>query len=768
MIRERPVVESFDVAYQDSAGVWQNLASKATRATAQRGGKRTGVANQIAVGTMSVDLYGAMDLEIAAQLRPNTPIRIAGRNARPGAIALAEPVPPTDAFFKTASAGAGSVATRLQNRPALDGVPAGNRWSWVGRSIGTAGPTTINTGFSSGYSGGARQMKEIPAASLQTGRRYRVSMRMNDWSAEEAVPMQFQVLWSPVSTFTDYQVIDVGEPRRVDATRYTDLPSVEFLAAETTGIYTVVVLGTKRITFPAGPARNVGAYSVTGFRVEMLPTEPDAVFTGTIVDLQQREELDKNTGRSQIFTTLLATDNVQPLANTKRYGAIAEGGFENWEDRIRRLAASSPVPTDLPRGTTSRVVYTRSGVDGWTALSGSIVPEQFKDSAVDVPPTVWPRRSALYVLYRRTAALTAAIGTLGVQRVLRGLTPGATYRVSVNATIWENTTAAAPSLRIGVAGVGVGPATALPLTPNGVALVTYQFTATGTTHTVQITNGAAVAFQPNQFLSMQIQPVTIVETGRVDPFRLQSTVYEGSLASHFDLACNSTGAYWWVDSHGIAQFRAYSAPDEIVGSWTDNPAELNDPLTFAYTDIDTSFDTKGLVTALTLQQHGAKPGDKGWDADDSATTFDDATGIDRWGVRGDQLDTTIHTGPGFESALAERANDVFAERARTARTITGFQWNAQENPGKALALEIYDRVRVKRGKLVVTARIIGLKHTITPTRWIVDVALTEISTGIPFEQLNTALGTRTFAQWNAIIGSASFAELNADILKGLN
>lgn len=764
MIREYPVINTLDFSYRDEGGTWRTLNNKATKVDVVRGGKRAGVGNKIDVGTLSADLFGDLDLDVRAMLRPGTPIRVAGRNGVAGSALFTQPTPGTGTGWnRTAAPPVATLVPITAARPAKGTVAAGTRlcYGWTPSAAAIIG------------SEDARNTLSRFVSNLPPNRRFRITAQISDWDVSKSAPFRLQASVRIGTAYTEFK----GTPRRPNERLYTDLPTLEFDTYDWDGpsTATVWIAETRRPTVPANSSGVWMGYDVLSFKVEMLPLDPDAVFTGQILDLTQREELDLSTGRSRTFTTILGVDNVSPIANTTRYGAIVEqgGGYENWEDRIRRLAASSPVPCRLPGGNAERRFYTWDGWtrDGWQNLSWSppfandVVP-----TSVNVPPTQWPQSTAFYTqMFNNTAApITTPIGTQGYKRVLTDLTPGATYRIEANATTWENPDNVPSSLRIGIAGLGTGAATAIPPSPQGAAITSYQFTATGRTHTIQISNAAAFTLAPGRWISWQVQAMKVTQVGRQDPYRLQDIVYEGNLASHFDLACNSTGAYWWVDSNGIVQFRAAAEPQALAGSWTDNPNKLDLPGQYAYVDVSTSYDTKGLVTSLTLEQHGmVRKEDGTLAADDYASTFNDALGRERWGVRGDSLDTCLYTGPGFGTALATRAAAVFAERARTARTIVGFKWNAQENTARALTLEIYDSVRVERGKLPVNAQIIGLRHTITPTRWMVDVALTDIKTGVTFDELNRGLNTRTFDQWDTIIGARTFAELNADILKGL-
>lgn len=966
-IREYPVIDTLDVAYQAASGQWVDLNNKATKVDVKRGGKRAGVSNSIDVGSMSLELFGAVDLDTSSALRPNVPIRVAGRDGKPG-----QTIESTQGFFSVYSQSGFTAQTANQARPALDGVPAGTRWSW---SVSIAANTTA-TLTTSPY---PRASRSINAVTLQLGRRYAVSARVNDWDAETAVPLRFAIYYNPTqsSPLTATTVVARGDIRPTDATRYSDLPPVSWEVTESTGYYIIVVEAAKAITHPAGAARVVSGFSFFDYKYALLPQEPTAVFTGTIADLTQRPEFDKNTGTKRIFTSIYAVDAVQPLAATQRYGAIVEDGaaHESWEDRIGRLAASSPVPVTIPQATGKRWVHAWNGysLDGWKAVAGPLAPAAMGTASTTVPANIWPARNVIHVHYRKTdAAVSCAPGTMGIERVITGLTPGASYVFVANATVWNNSTPVATDIRIGVAGIGAAASAVVPLSPAGVTLPSFSFTATGTTHTVQITNSASISLAGGNYISWQLNAMGVLQIGVQTPYRLQSTVYESSLASHFDLACNSTGARWWVDSQNVVQFRGYSEASAPVGVWTDNPddakvfvpagnvelrrnlfpvpsmessttvptsqatavystawkqfgtrsvrlqpnsasnqsyaaigmgstplvpgktytasayvhtpvaqtgtlypsarrisvqvtrtgqsslayysqlapevgtgrisvtftapvganggfvflfngadnssnnyvyfdgilveeaSDVNDyfdgsfpasgdisyswagtanesssimnqaqadhfidnPLFQEYVDINTAFDTKALVTELTFDQHGMVVEDGEAKALDYKETYRDGPGAARWGVRGGSLGTSLYAGQGFENALSLRAQDVFNE-VGTARTITGFRWNAQEDATAALALDIYDRVQVQYGVMPVDAEIISLKHSITPTRWMVDIELTNTNTGVTFEKFNTALGSRTFAELNTLLGGKTFAQFAADPLNGL-
>jgi hypothetical protein len=74
----------------------------------------------------------------------------------------------------------------------------------------------------------------------------------------------------------------------------------------------------------------------------------NALYTGTVGDIDVTYSLDKATGETSTFVQIVASDAVQQHANTTRYGSIAPAGYERWETRIARLALSSQAPINAP------------------------------------------------------------------------------------------------------------------------------------------------------------------------------------------------------------------------------------------------------------------------------------------------------------------------------------------------------------------------------------------------------------------------------------
>jgi hypothetical protein len=963
-INEQPVISYLDVSYQERTGEWLTLNQQATKVEVTRGGKRQGVSNKIDVGAATISLAGELDVDASASLRPNTPIRVATRDGKPGSnlYTLPSPYVSDSGWIRSGTSGFALTAA-VQSRPALGDVPAGNRLSY--------GFTSSATG-SNPYSQ-TLAYRMVWGGNFVPGRRYRVSARANDLTAENNVPIRLVVSSNAVPSSP---LLIEGQPRSVNANDYTEVPSVEFtMPSELTGSYINIGFGMSRmLPMPAGAAGTYMGVYLYDFKIEMLPQEPTSVITGRLSDLTQRNELDKDSGTVKVFSTIYATDAVAIHANTPRYGAVVENGglFEPWENRINRLAASSQAPIEVPTPQTERAIFVNGNSTGWTGLTGTgVTPAPTSWTTMNGTPTSWPSQQSLELEYTRTgASIAAAAGTLGYSYTLSGLTPGATYRIEGMASMSTNTVTGTPSLRLGVAGLGDGTAVATPAFPNLTVLPSFVFTATGATHNIRITNGSSLTFPSGAKLQWLLPLLKVIQTAVASPYRLQDTVFESSLASHFDLACNSVGGYWWVDSQGVTRFRKYAEAQVLKGTWTDDPnaawrtlpafdtevrrnlfpfpsfesaaigtwkpsggsasfssawsasgsrslrlapnsastvssiqfgdtqvlnfgmqagktytlsgsvytpeaqtgnlnaharqihvwsgnintresaewyspsgpsvgsgrvsvtftlpagttqvyftlfngasnAAANNvywdsilleessramdyfdgstatgdsrydtawlglanestsvliehvpekvehvPGQFKYVDVDTAYDTRNLVTALEIEQKGRKVAEDGKDsADDTSSVYYDEPAVLRWGARSDKLTTSLYSGQGFESALKSRAEEIFTQYSNSQRTITGFRWNAQEDTAAALSLDIYDLVRVEYGKLPVTGRIVGLKHTITPTRHMVDISLTDVKAGVTWEELNLYARERTWAQLNALISGTVY------------
>ena len=97
--------------------------------------------------------------------------------------------------------------------------------------------------------------------------------------------------------------------------------------------------------------------TVGQFNAAFTPLFP--VFTGRVLDIITRFQIDKTTGEKTRFVTVTATDAVQSHSAKTRYGVLSDGddGYESWASRIMRLAASSATEIQPPGDNSPIVRY---------------------------------------------------------------------------------------------------------------------------------------------------------------------------------------------------------------------------------------------------------------------------------------------------------------------------------------------------------------------------------------------------------------------------
>lgn len=145
---------------------------------------------------------------------------------------------------------------------------------------------------------------------------------------------------------------DLGDPATdlVWSTYLADATSVKITrGGRRSGLATTMQVGTLDMTLvnAGDPADNPFVKPNSPIRVRAKGSDVP-LFTGVILDVDMEEQLDKAKNVLTDFITISAVDAVQVHANTNRYGAVSGVGFEGWEARIARLAASSLAPINPP------------------------------------------------------------------------------------------------------------------------------------------------------------------------------------------------------------------------------------------------------------------------------------------------------------------------------------------------------------------------------------------------------------------------------------
>lgn len=210
---------------------------------------------------------------------------------------------------------------------------------------------------------------------------------------------------------------------------------------------------------------------------------------------------------------------------------------------------------------------------------------------------------------------------------------------------------------------------------------------------------------------------------------LGRTVHEGPLAEHFTIACATVGAIWWVGGDGVTRF----APRQGAG-YPESPAAVfwfdgyaGDKPADALHGIDAELAAGSRVTFTVGIAHdlGAveDPENAGsWIAADEDYLYREplpAMGADTRLGRS-PVTTTINTA----NSVVHRLWEQQISYADGSPHIVSLIWNAQEDLSRIPDLEIGNVLRVHHPAVgAAGVQIVGVQHTITPTRWMVQLSL---------------------------------------------
>lgn len=194
----------------------------------------------------------------------------------------------------------------------------------------------------------------------------------------------------------------------------------------------------------------------------------------------------------------------------------------------------------------------------------------------------------------------------------------------------------------------------------------------------------------------------------LDPFTLLcDTDYESTLASHFDVACNSMGAVWWCDKNGVVQF-AKQPPATAAWTFTDRPGSDG----VKYTDLRIAYDSRNLVNDLDATNKTL--------VDDVRHRYHEPTSVAMWGSRTDSVDLTVYDAGG---ALAKRVKALVDKFATLARLPDRITFRAADFPACAAGLDLYQKVTIEYDGETFTCLVVGIDHNILPENWTVTVHL---------------------------------------------
>ena len=214
-------------------------------------------------------------------------------------------------------------------------------------------------------------------------------------------------------------------------------------------------------------------------------------------------------------------------------------------------------------------------------------------------------------------------------------------------------------------------------------------------------------------------------TGNAYPgYKLSATVYEGSLASHLDLACDSVGAAWYIDKLGQLRFST-TLTDYITAVFTDgsHTETVANPLN--YYGLNIEYDPKNHINYLEIENKGIieDPANPGNELDATTkTVYADVYSIAGNGYLKEDLKTNLYTEGAYASSLETRAAEILDAFSTPEPLITKIFFNVQEN-FTAAQLETLHLVEVWHESIKYTLRVAGISATISPTEWLLEVDL---------------------------------------------
>ena len=341
---------------------------------------------------------------------------------------------------------------------------------------------------------------------------------------------------------------------------------------------------------------------------------------------------------------------------------------------------------------------------------------------------------------------------VSVARTLDGLDTAAGYVLVATVTVPTSSGITPGTWRIAFDSAGGrqwGPV--IDMTTRNAQTLQFQFQPAAASGKIGLYQAGSSPVAKGGSLTVKLSDMRVLQVRSADPYVLQDVAYESTLLNHFDLACNSVGARWYVTKRGAVLFRRAEEDIEPGARFTDSDAG-----DVSYTDVQLSYDTRNVVNSLKLNQHGYDPATG--NAVDTASTYTDDDSIGQWGARAAELDTCLYLGRPHQADAELRARELMAGLRQPTYSIQSFTINAQSDPTVLDAVELRSTVAIDYEGIRQRARVLSIDQAITPTRWMVTVTVNEPHVGPRFRDLNRA-GYATFAQLNAALAGMKFGEL---------
>lgn len=400
------------------------------------------------------------------------------------------------------------------------------------------------------------------------------------------------------------------------------------------------------------------------------------------------------------------------LGNVTTHAVANLSGGRNYSARIAARTAGGVNEYSSTRST--MLVLDPGDLDGWTRVG--VKPAEISYFTNEgIRRGVIAGRQSLILESLSTGPATLPADTFGIQRTVAGLTQGKAYRFEASAILTGAAIGTTYRLRV----LAEGQAAPVEITTDLTGLGYIEFIADATSAVIQImlAQPLAIAGAIEEVERVGFSTLRLLELGTDYPVRLRETVYESNLANHFDLACNSVGATWYVGKDGVTRFRLPGTALPVSAVFTDQA----DDSALHYIDVNAAYDTRGMVNRLDVTNYGVDDARENEENDDLIVTS--PASITAYGVRSARLETNLWGEPPYDESLNDRLSNLLDAADEPRLFIAGFRWNAQENIAAANALDVGQRVLVAFNGTEQDSQIISIQHDIAPRRWIVTIAL---------------------------------------------
>ncbi len=392
------------------------------------------------------------------------------------------------------------------------------------------------------------------------------------------------------------------------------------------------------------------------------------------------------------------------------------GGRQYW---VRVAARTSGGVNAYSSSRSTLLVLDSGDLDGWTRIGTKPAAISYY-TATGIRRGTVGTKQALWIESLSTAATSLAADTFGIQKVLPTVV-GKAYRVEATMTGGFSSapmTGQATNYRLAVNST-LGALEGLADGSTTHALPAIEFVAAATFVTVKVLMASALTV-PGAMDAVERIAITGIKLLELDtdfPQRLRETVYESNLANHFDLACNSVGASWYVGRDGVTRF---TLPGEFLPVSAVFSDEVGDGA-LHYVDVSAAYDTRSMVNRIEATNYGVDAARVNEENDTLVVTSD--TSIDAYGTRSERVELNLYDLAPYASAVTDRLADLLDDYDQPSILISQLRWNAQENPEAAQALEVGQRITVRYRGTDYDNQIVAISHDITPTRWMVTLQL---------------------------------------------